>query len=111
MNFQLDKTIKILLAAEFILITSVIFLSLADSKEIPTAYAVKENSNGNTDFKIFTKAVCEEKTEHMFCNDILFVKCNGKEFVIGNNSDNFKCNDLTINLSGYNVNGSGVFKK
>jgi hypothetical protein len=72
MNFQLNKTLKILLAVEFILIALVIFLSLVNSKEIPTAYAVKENSNGHTNFKLFTKAVCEEINEDVFCREGVF---------------------------------------
>ena len=113
----MKKILKVLVAIEFILILAIIGLSLIGAKKMPTAYAVKdigENSSmGKNDFKIFTKAVCEEKPEHVFCHDELFAQCNNKEFIInGNNLENFTvCNNLKLNLSDINVNGYSVFKK
>ena len=110
----MKKILKVLVAIEFILILAIIGLSLTDAKKMPTAYAVKDlPSIEKNDFKIFTKAVCEEKSEHVLCHDELFAQCRNKEFIInGNNLENFTgCNNLKLNLSDINVNGYAVFKK
>lgn len=93
---------------------AIIILTLVDNKQIPTAYAVKENPIlEKSDFKILTKAVCEEKSEHIICQDRLFIKCNDKEYIINkDNLDNFTgCNNIKLNLSNIKVNGSTLFKK
>ena len=112
-----SKILKILFAIEFILILIIIILTLIDNthnKNMPTAYAVKENlSKEKTDFKVFTKAVCEEKPNHIFCRDELFIKCNGKEYIIKENKlNNFtECKNIKLNLSEIKVTGHTTFKK
>ena len=104
---------KILIAVEFILIIAIIALALIDDKEV-TGYAVLGNASiEKTDFKVFTKAVCEEKDEHIFCHDELFVKCNDEEYAISNESLNkvVECNNIKLNLSDAKVKGDGIFQK
>mgnify|MGYP001600606152 FL=1 len=106
--------LKILIAAEFILISAVLVLSMMECNEMPTAYAVKEIENReNSSFKLFIKAVCEEKAEHIFCSDELFIECNGKELIVTkNNMENFaECGGAALNLSDNEVIGSAVFEK
>ena len=93
---------------------AIIILTLVDNTQIPTAYAVKENpSLEKSEFKVLTKAVCEEKSEHIICQDRLFIKCNDKEYIISkDNLDNFTgCNNIKLNFSNIKVNGSTLFKK
>ena len=114
MSNHLNKFLKILLGIEFILILAIIALALIDNKRIPTGYAVKEiPAEEKSDFKILTKAVCEEKSEHILCRDELFARCNGKEYLISQDSlGNFiECNNIKLNLSDVKVNGSVKFKK
>ncbi|MBI2005648.1 MAG: hypothetical protein HYS80_02695 [Candidatus Aenigmarchaeota archaeon] len=108
----MNKLPKILVAAEFILITAIIALALIDDKEV-TGYVVLGNASiEKTDFKVFTKAVCEEKDEHIFCRDKLFVKCNDQEYMIREeNSDIIECNNIKLNLSDAKVKGDGIFQK
>ena len=106
--------LKILIAAEFILISAIIVLSMIEGNEMPTAYAVKEIENmENSRFKLFTKAVCEEKAEQIFCRDELFIKCSGKELIVTkNNIENFtECGGAALNLSDNEVIGDAVFEK
>ncbi len=106
--------LKILIAAEFILILAIIALSLADTDEMPTAYAVKEMPGiEKSSFRLLTKAVCEEKGEEIFCSDELFIKCNGKELIVAkNNMENFtECGGAALNLSDNEVIGGAVFEK
>jgi len=113
MNKLLNSLLKIFFAIEFILILSIIALSSINNKELPTAFVVKESPRINeTDFKVFTKAVCEEKTNEVFCHDELFIKCDDKEIMIlKNESKNFiVCKDIKIKLSDI-VNGSVNFKR
>lgn len=109
----MNKFIKILLAVEFILISAIIALNLAGSGEMPTAYAVKEvQSIEDIDFKLLTKAVCENSSEHVFCRDELFIKCNGSEFMIKDGKlDNFTECGARLKLSGIAVNGSAKLGK
>ena len=112
----MNKILKILFAVEFILILAIIVLSLVNSGEIPTAYAVKEIQSENSTvekakFKVLTRAVCEEKSEHIFCHDELFIKCNGNEYLINNKYNITECNGIKLNLSDIEVNGSTIFKK
>jgi len=115
MDKVLKKFIKILFVIEFILILTIIILTLTDNlnNKIPTAYAVKENhSIEKADFKVFTRAVCEEKTEHISCRDELFVKCNGKEYMARENLYNFTdCKNIKLNLSNAKVSGHTTFEK
>lgn len=109
----MNKLLKILFALEFVLILAFIGLALIDGENTLTGYAVKEIPiQESVNFKIYTKAVCEEKSSHIFCHDELFVKCNGSEyFVDDTNLENFtKCN-IKLNLSNEKVNGSAIFKK
>ena len=109
----MNKILKILFAVEFILILVIIALALIDNKRIPTGYVVKEIPvEEKSDFKILTKAVCEEKSEHILCRDELFVKCDDKEYMISNSLDSFiECNNIKLNLSEIMVNGSTKFRK
>lgn len=107
----MNKLLKILSIAEFVLILVIIAFALVDNEKLPTAYVVKENqSTEKNDFKTLTKAVCEEKEEYRFCSDKLFIKCNGKEYAVDNFTD-VACSSLKLNLSDIEVKGSGVFKK
>ena len=109
----MKKLLKILFAIEFILILFVIALSLIGEPQT-TAYAVKENPNiVDIKFKVLTKAVCEEKSNHVFCHDELFIKCNGKEYLASNGQigELVECNGMEINLSGIKANGNTEFKK
>ena len=95
---------------EIILI--LIIIALNDDEKTATAYVVKEIPK-EIEFKTFTKAICEERNDHLFCRDELFVKCNDKEYAISNDSLNnlIECNNIKLNLSDTKVNASGVFKK
>jgi len=109
----MNKLLKILVVIEFILIIAIIALALIEDKEV-TGYAVLGNTSiEKTDFKVFTKAVCEEKDERIFCKDELFVKCNDEEYTISNESLNkvVECNNIKLNLSDVNVKGDGIFQK
>ena len=113
MSSQLNKSLKVLIAIEFVLIVAIIALALIDNKEI-TGYAVKENpSVEKTNFKILTKAICEERDNHIFCHDELFVKCDDKEYIISNDSLNsiIECNNIKLNLSDTKVKGDGIFER
>ena len=113
---RFGKLIKILFIVEFVLIVAIIALALINNKEA-TGYAVKDSKNNisfeKNDFKIITKAVCEERDEHIFCHDELFVKCDDKEYIIGNDSLNnlIECNNIKLNLSDAEVKGDGIFEK
>lgn len=115
MTSQLSKILKILFALEFILILIISLLFLIENQKI-TGYVVKENDienvNGvvDNDFKLLTKAVCEEKSGHLFCNDKLFVRCKNEEYVIEKNANNFNCSNIIINFSEIKVTGHGVFR-
>lgn len=130
MDNKLNKVLKALFAAELVLILLIIALFSAENKEIPTAFAVKEDSNLKNNFKLFTKAVCKEtqenqtfsghrkpegfssESERIFCRDELFAVCNGEEYLIkGHNLSNYACNGINLNLSGLIVNGTAAFKK
>lgn len=108
----MDKLPKILIIAEFIIIIAIIALALIDDKEV-TGYVVLDNtSTEKTDFKILTKAVCEEKDEHMLCRDELFAKCNDEENIVKKEvGDIVECNNIKLNLSDVEVSGDGIFKK
>ena len=108
----MKKLLKILIGIEFILILIIIALGFIDGKKMPTAYAVKEVPE-KINLKLITKAVCEEKDEHIFCHDKLFIKCDGKEiFIEENKLDNFtECRNIRINLSDIKVKGSAKFKR
>ena len=109
----MKKLLRVLVGIEFILILVIIALSLI-GKPATTAYAVKENPNiGEIKFKVLTKAVCEEKSNHVFCHDELFIKCNGKEYLVSNESlkELVECNGMKINLTGIKANGDTEFKK
>lgn len=110
---QLNKMLKILFAIEFILILAIIALAFIESNEAPTAYAVKEiQSAQKNGFKLLTKAVCEEKSDHTFCHDEIFIKCNGKEYLINeNNSKNFTECSTKLDLLDIKVSGHAVFTK
>jgi len=112
MSSQLNKSLKVLIAIEFVLIVVIIALALIDNQEI-TGYVVKEPRIEETEFKILTKAVCEERDKHIFCHDELFVKCNDKEYAISNDSLNnlIECNNIKLNLSDAKVKGDGIFEK
>ena len=111
MGSQLGKPFKILIAVEFVLIIAIIALDLIDNKEV-TGYAVKDSPGiENTDFKILTKAVCEERDGHIYCRDELFVRCNGNEHIINDKYSLAECNGIKLNLSDIDVNGSTKFKK
>ncbi len=110
MNFLSIKILKILFAIELVLLFLIIVLFFNDNQEIPTAYVVKEIPK-EIDFKTFTKAICEEKSDYLICHDELFVKCNEKEYKIKNNSNLVECDGVKINLSELKVNGSTKFRK
>ena len=109
----MKKIFKALVAIEFILISAIIGLNLADAKKIPTAYAVKETpAMEKNNFRILTKAVCNERAEHVFCHDELFIRCNNKEFIINENyTDNLTECKAKLNLSGIMVSGASKFRK
>src|SRR3989344_1606093 len=113
MSNQLNKSLRVLFAVEFILILTIIALALIGNQEIPTGYAVKENtSSEKTDLKVFTKAVCEERNEHVFCKDELFIECNCKEIIAKKeNLNEFTECGIKINLSDIFANGSAEFRK
>ena len=115
MEHNCNKLIKIFVIIEGIALFSIAALFLAyDNEEVPSAYAVKENlTTENLEFKIITKAVCEESSEHIFCHDELFIRCNGSEYHI--NKDNFEnftdCNNKKLSLQDIKVTGQAIFKK
>ena len=109
----MKKILKALVAAEFILILAIIGLNLTDAKKMPAAYAVKEiPAMKKNNFKILTKAVCNEEAEHIFCRDGLFIRCNGKEFAINENyTDNLTECKAKLDLSGIMASGTSEFRK
>ncbi len=110
----MKKSLKILFVIEFILIAAIVALALIGNKQMPTAYVVKENPGlEEIKFKVLTRAVCEEKSEHIFCYDALFVKCKGKEYIVTNHTldESVECGGIKINLSDIEVNGDTEFKK
>ena len=114
MGNKLNKILKILFLIEFVLIALIVALFFVDNQEIPTAFAIKENSSiEKTNFKTFTKAVCEEKSEHIICQDKLFIKCNGKEYPVSNEpiGELVECNKIKLNLSDIRAKGNTEFKK
>ena len=96
---------------EIILILIIIVLALNDDKKTITAYVIKETLKEKTDFKTFTKAVCEEGAGYLLCHDELFVKCDEKEYLVDNSNNLIECGNIKINLSELNVNGSTKFRK
>ena len=110
----MNNLLKILFALEFVLILIIIFLALMGNMDTPTAYAVRQiDSPSIIDFKIYTKAVCENASSHTLCRDRLFVKCGDTEYYVDdNNLENFTgCNNIALNLSNSRANGSAMFKK
>jgi len=95
---------------ELVLLVLILVVFSIDAEKMPTGYVVKENPIAEkTNFRTLTKAVCEEKSSNVVCNDMLFAECNGKEFIV-NNNENFTCDELKLNLSEVSVKGHGVFK-
>lgn len=109
----MNNLLKILFALEFALILAFIGLTLIDDGNAPTGYAVKEIPAQETaNFRIYTKAVCEEKSSHILCRDELFVKCSGSEyFVDDTNLENFTKCSVRLNLSNEKARGSAIFRK
>ena len=106
MDFKLSKNLRVLFMFGVALLILIIALFSTNNQKIPTAYAVKEISNKNStieksDFKILTKAVCENKSSYVLCHDELFIRCNGREYINPeNNSGEFiECNNVRIKLS------------
>ena len=109
----MSRILKLFVLIEFILILAIIALTLADSRQMPTAYAVKENMNTeNISFKIMTKAVCENKSDYVLCRDELFASCNGREYIISANDPEgyIECGNIKIRLSDI-ANDSDKLKK
>ena len=76
------------------------FMALSVSKE----YDEFKESAKSFEFKTFTSAVCEEKSELVYCKDELFVNCNGKLSKAAEIKD---CNG--IKLDAFKVTGFAVF--
>src|SRR3989344_8224875 len=99
---MLNRLLKALFAVELILVLIVIALAITDNKnrELPTAYAVRNPSIENISFRLLTKAVCEEKSEHVACSDKLFIKCHDKEYIIDDKLNSVvECDNVKLNLS------------
>ena len=109
----MKKFLIILFILEIVLIFAIVAFTLMNDKSAPTSFVVKEMlSMDDASLKILTKAVCNEKSQHVICRDELFVKCMGKEYLITeNNFDNFNECNLKLNLSGLEVNGEVRFRK
>ena len=106
MDFKLSKNLIALFVFGLALLILTIALFSTNNQKIPTAYAVKEISNKNSsieknDFRISTKAVCENKSNYVSCRDELFIRCNGEENIIqkNNSGDFIECNNVRIKLS------------
>ena len=109
---KLTFLLSILVAIELILISAIAFLESDKNVALPTAYVVKETP-GKQDFKLITKAVCEQKSEHIVCSDKLFLLCNGTEHAVDkSNFHNFtKCGNTKLDLSNIKVTGNVIFDK
>ena len=119
MGIDLEKILQICLvievAALFLIVVIAVSLFTGGNDDAMTAYAVKESAEPEKiDFKVWTKAVCEEKSEHIFCRDESFVKCSGMEHhLTKDNFENFTgCGNKKLNFSGIIiVTGEATFKK
>ena len=109
----MKKFLIILFILEIVLIFAIGALTLMNNRSSPTGLVIKEMPpGGNASLKILTKAVCNEKSQHVICHDELFIKCKGEEYLITeNNFDNFNECNLKLNLSGLEVNGEARFRK
>lgn len=96
------------------LILAFILLAPIDDEKAPTGFTIKGvPAQEAVNFKVYTKAVCDEKPSHIFCHDEMYVKCNNKENIVDStNLENFTgCGNIKLNLSDERANGSVIFKK
>ena len=74
------------------------------------AESMKEDSNKQQDkgfeFSTFTSAVCENKSNAVYCKDELFVNCNGN---ISKATDVAECNGMSFDAP--RITGFAVFGK
>ena len=84
-----------------IFISLFIFVALSVNREYND---FKESSKG-FEFKTFTSAVCEDKSDKIYCKDELFVACNGK---ISRADEIKECNGFKIDNK---VTGFAAFGK
>ena len=73
------------------------FISISNSNN--------EKFSGNSQFKTFTSAVCEESGDYEVCKDELFVNCSG---TISITNETKECNGFAIDNK---VVGFAVFEK
>ena len=111
MEIKLGKILTVLISVEFFLVLAIIAMSSSESKRLATAYVVRESEAAQKqDFKILTRAVCEEESGNVACHDRLFVQCNGKEYLVKDGAYAV-CDNTRLDLSGLAANGSAKFRK
>ncbi|MBI4452801.1 hypothetical protein HY637_05195 [Candidatus Woesearchaeota archaeon] len=86
----------------FILVISIAFFSFA-ALSVNNEPEIKDSG---LKFSVFTSAVCEPLGERVYCEDGIFVNCNGN---IYRASDYAECEDIKISLP--KSTGSAVFSK
>lgn len=90
----------ILIFLLLIVIMTIVFIA-ASTLTNPTGFVtadIEENDSKETEvhsFRIYTKAVCENESDLIVCQDELFANCQGIEYKLPKNE----------------VNGKGVFSK
>lgn len=107
---KVAKLLPTLIAIEITLILAIFALSSFEKQNIPTAYVVKETP-GKQDFKLITKAVCEQKSEHIVCSDKLFAICNGTEHLVDESNLNFSVCNNTMRIDDTKVTGNVILDK
>ena len=90
---------KHILAFSVIIALFAIAFTAAPSLTTPTGLVIAENKENNGEeipnFRLYTKAVCENASNLVVCHDELFANCGDVEYLLPKNE----------------VNGNGVFSK
>ena len=94
-----------------IIVSIPLVLSIKNSVSV-TGMIIAENAKEIPEFKTYTKAVCEEKNDFIFCQDELFANCNGYEFKLPRGERiPVRCGTLLFELPENEVDGDGIFGK
>ena len=93
------KKMKHILPLLFIIAILAIVLITTSALTSPTGFVIADSNENNAkelpSFKLYTKAVCENKTDFIVCQDELFASCGDVEYKIPKN----------------NITGKGIFDK
>ena len=83
---------KHILIFSIIIALFAIAFTAAPSLTTPTGFAVAENKENDSkelpNFRLYTKAVCENVSNFIVCRDELFASCGNLEYILPKNGAN-----------------------